>query len=340
MNLPIRTAIIGAGVQGIAHAQQLALMPNVELVAVADISIDRAGELCAAHGGVAYADYTEMLAASSPELVLVVVPTFCHRPAVVAALEAGAHVLCEKPVALNADEARQMYQAAHDAERLLTFGFNMRFLDSVAAIKQAIDAGELGRIHHVRAWVAEKEFAGYGAFNTKAESGGGILSWCGVHILDVAMWLMAYPQPLQVMGSCYNRSLENPAIKETSAGHLDVIEVEDLVAGHILLADNKSLSIENAVSVDHPKDDLGVHVFGTHGTARFSVDSCRIGDGDRADIAAWDWPRSQGEEVRQFIRAIRDGAAMPVAEEEAIMNQAIVDAFYRSAEAGKSVAVE
>jgi predicted dehydrogenase len=147
-----------------------------------------------------------MLAAERLDVVSVCVPNKFHLPLTLAALDAGCHVLCEKPMALSAAEGRQMLAAAQRAGKRLMINFSYRFSAQSRALKAQVDAGTFGDFYFGRTvWHRRRGMPGFGGwFGQKALAGGGPLIDLGVHRLDLALWLMGYPQPTWVLGSTYD----------------------------------------------------------------------------------------------------------------------------------------
>jgi UDP-N-acetylglucosamine 3-dehydrogenase len=145
----LKAAVVGVGSMGRRHARVYAELPETELVAVADVSEANSMRTADQHGGRAYMDYQEMLAAEQPDLVTVAVPTVLHLDVARTALAAGCHVLVEKPIAASVDEAHALIAAAATANRKLMVGHIVRFDPTIQTLKQHIDAGEPGRIFQI-----------------------------------------------------------------------------------------------------------------------------------------------------------------------------------------------
>ena len=156
--------------------------------------------------GKGFTDSNEMLAMGGLQAVSGALPNSLHAPATIAALEAGKHVLCEKPMAMNAAEAQQMKDTAERLGRTLMMHFNMRYMNTAATLKPIIDGGALGEIYHVTTTYTRRD--GYPRrgswFGQKDKSGGGPLIDLGVHRIDLALWLIGYPKPVSVFGNVYD----------------------------------------------------------------------------------------------------------------------------------------
>ena len=191
----LRVCILGAG--AITEAGHLPgyLAAGAELAAVADLDRDRVEDLADRFPiGSVYTDWREMLAVERPDVVSVCLPNRLHEEATLAALESGAHVLCEKPLAPNAGAAARMFAAAREHGRHLMAAQQYRWDAGTVAAKAAIDAGVVGDIRHAEArWLRRVLVP-----RSRLAADGGVLLDLGVHALDQAMWLMGNPRPLSV----------------------------------------------------------------------------------------------------------------------------------------------
>ena len=145
----MKVAVIGTGSMGRNHARVYSELPNVELAAVCDENSSAARDVAARYGTAAYADYHKMLEEVRPEVVSVAVPTALHRDVAIEALEAGAHVLVEKPIAATLEEGRAIIEKADQMKRQLMIGHIVRFNPAMQALKQKLQEGELGRIFQI-----------------------------------------------------------------------------------------------------------------------------------------------------------------------------------------------
>ncbi len=146
-----RVAVIGVGsIARMRHLPEYQANPHVEIVAVCDVVPERVEETAAQYGAKAYTDYQELLDQVKPDIVSVCLPNYLHAPVSIAALEAGAHVLCEKPMATSTEEGEAMIKAAKENNRKLMIAHNQRFVASHQKAKELIEAGELGKIYSFR----------------------------------------------------------------------------------------------------------------------------------------------------------------------------------------------
>jgi predicted dehydrogenase len=188
-----------------------------------------------------YKDAEEMLAKESLDVVSVVTPNKFHKPLTISALNAGCHVLCEKPMAMSAAEGEEMIAAAKKAGRRLMINFSYRFTEQSQALKRQVEKGMLGDIYYARTiWHRRRGMPGFGGwFGQKDMAGGGPLIDLGVHRLDLALWLMDYPKPVWVMGGACN-----PIATRIAKEQGKKFDVEDMACGMIKFANGANLSVE------------------------------------------------------------------------------------------------
>ncbi|MEO8521316.1 MAG: Gfo/Idh/MocA family oxidoreductase, partial [Acidobacteriota bacterium] len=186
----LRVAIIGCGQMGRWHLEAYQRNPAIDVVAFADTSVAAAQRFAALAGGRSYGSHQELLAAEQVDGVSVCVVPAAHRQVVTDALAAGAHVLCEKPLATSLADARAMAAAADRSRRHLVAGFKFRFFDEVRAAKELIDSGSLGRIGSARLmFAADLDMAGKW-FADPRLAGGGIVMDNGAHAFDLVEFLL------------------------------------------------------------------------------------------------------------------------------------------------------
>src|SRR5689334_6804397 len=202
----IRVGVIGLGFGGESALKSFRQLPDVEIVALAGLEEDRLAYLGKTYEVPhLYREYQDLLARDDLDAVSIGVPNHLHAPIAIAALQRGLHVLCEKPLARSAEEAETIVQAAVEANRVLQVVFNHRERGDVQTLKHYIDEGKLGRIYYAKAyWMRRNGIPGAGSwFVSKAKSGGGPLIDLGVHVLDMALYLLGEPEVVTVSASTY-----------------------------------------------------------------------------------------------------------------------------------------
>lgn len=375
----LRVGIIGSG--GIAegaHAPGYKALPDdCELVACCDVRPERA-EAFAERFDLAhwYTDYRELLALPELDAVSVCTPPFMHRDATVAALDAGLHVLCEKPMAMNVAEAQDMVAAAERAGKVLTIGHQQRFSPAAQAVKRAVDAGELGDIYYAKtAALRNRGAPTWGVFHIKQLNGGGPLIDIGVHALDVTMWLMGSPRPVAVFGATYMALAHRPGLQNRMGTiNIEEYDVEDLAAALVRFDNGATLMLETSWLLQMTERGASyTQLFGTEGSARLDpFQIVRDVDGAPEDVTpelpppapdppqqpkppapaaegapagaevapaeeAVTWRRQPS--VERFVQAALGRAEPLVKPEETLNVQRVMDALYRSAETGQLVEI-
>src|SRR5437763_5162195 len=208
MAVTIRVGILGGGWPGGQHAKGYAAAGGFKVAAVADLIPSRREKIVAEFPNAKqYADAKELIDDKDIDAVSVCLPNFLHAPMTIAALKAGKHVICEKPPAMNAKEAAQIEKAATKAAKVVMYSVQRRFGGAEQAAKQAIAKGYAGDVYHARAvWMRTRGIPqGTGWFTEKPKSGGGALIDIGVHVLDLAWYLLGQPKPTSAYGVTHQR---------------------------------------------------------------------------------------------------------------------------------------
>ncbi len=342
----LRVGVIGLGM-GRTHIKNYQAHPAAQVVAVADINaavLNDVGEQFGVPGRYTSAD--EMLRCEKLDVVSVVTPNNWHRPQTLAALEAGCHVLCEKPMALNAAEARDMLAAARRAGRRLMINFSYRFSDASMALKRQVEEGAIGEVYFARTvWHRRRGLPGLGGwFGQKALSGGGPLIDLGVHRLDLALWLMGYPEPEWVLGSTYN-AIGGPLARKQGA----TFDVEDLGVGKVKFANGATLELEASWAVNIKESELmETRLLGTAGglvqrnvneTYQFEAELYLERDGNHFDWRLHPPFPPVHSAMHHFVDSIVYDMPHLAPGEEGLRVMEILDALYQSAATGQPVRI-
>jgi predicted dehydrogenase len=351
----LRVGIIGTGgiAQG-AHIPGYQGTEGVELYAACDVIEERAQAMAEKFGiPHVFTDYEEMLKLPEIDIVSVCTPPFAHKDATIAALQAGKHVLCEKPMALDATEAQAMldawYAARERYKNVFSIGFQSRFGRNAQLLKRFIDAGELGELYYGRtAALRRRGIPGWGVFTDKAKNGGGPLIDIGVHALDLALWLMGHPQPASVYGVTF-RKFGNRADVFNPWGSWDpkTYDVEDAAMAMIRFQNGATLQLECSWALNIERSMSQTILCGTEGGAQlqpfkiFQEKHGTILDIVPPEGATEGQGRSETPlhvlEMRGLIKAIREHSDPLVLPEQALMVSRIVDAIYASDASGQAV---
>ncbi|WP_025158063.1 Gfo/Idh/MocA family protein [Leifsonia aquatica] len=351
---PLRAGVIGLGWAGQQHMEAYATLPGVELVAIAGMEDEPRAALGEKYGVERrYRDWKELVADGDLDVVSVAVPTFLHAPIAVGALDAGIHVLSEKPIARTAAEAQTMVDAAHRAGRVLEVAFNHRRRGDIEALKAAIDEGRIGRPYHARAiWLRRSGIPALGSWFTNREmAGGGPLIDIGVHVLDYALHLFGEPQVTAV--SAVTHSELGVRGRGGSAGGKQQVgsayEVEDLASLLLRLEGGGSIVLETSWAAYRPAgDEFGITLYGTEGGADLRVVDYApageltifSGDGEEsADVRVTAGAgRGHLAVVETFLEHVADEASWSHWDGSLALDRArIIDAAYASAAQGAEV---
>lgn len=341
----VRVGIVGVGI-GSVHASAYSKLPNVEIVALCDIDADRARAVAERHGvKKIYTDYEAILAEEKLDAVSVCTPNVLHAPVAIAALEAGCHVLCEKPLSVNAEEGARIVTAARKAKTKFMMAMNNRFRGDTQVLKQYIEDGDLGQIYYARCgWIRRNGIPGMGSWFTRKEmAGGGPLVDIGVHALDLTLYLMGNPKPVSAFGATYAKF--GPYGKGTGQWGVAVkggaFTVEDLACGMVRLDNGATLILEASWAQHCAGEKLYSEVYGDKGGA--TLDPLRIyteAHGQPVDLSPT-FPNVSGHEaeIAHFIECIVENKQPIATAEQALDVMKILDGIYRSAETGASVQI-
>ncbi|NQU41777.1 Gfo/Idh/MocA family oxidoreductase [bacterium] len=347
----MKVAVIGCGSIGKAHAASYVVDPRADLGAVVDILPEKAEALAALHNSRAETDYRTVLQDDSFQAVSVCTPNDLHAPITIEALEAGKHVLCEKPIALNVAEAVRMCDTARHHSRVLAIGVVNRFGTAVNLIKDMIDRGELGRIYHVSfQQLNHRGIPGLGGwFTTKKRAGGGVLIDHGVHFIDLILYCAGQPAPRKAFGVTHSvlaRDIPEYAYVKMWAGPPDpmgVYDVEEHCSG-LVLTDGPSISFDLAWARNIGQASSHIDFLGEKAGIRlqylgnFRVYSFK--DGVLYDSEpSYRTENLFDEEISGFVRSVLDGEKSRADIEYVLPTQKILDALYASAEQGKEIEI-
>jgi predicted dehydrogenase len=327
---------------GREHLKWLAKVEAAQVVAVVDPH-GPTGSAAASEAGIrAFDDVGKMLAEATPEYVVVASPAKFHAQQSIAAFEAGAHVLCEKPLCMNLAEAQIMQAAATKAARLFTMGFQLRQSPAQQAVRRFLADGGLGQIYHTRVWGGHIMNYPWGRFHHRADmSFGGVLAATTIHPLDAVYWLLGAPEPVTVSASTFRRLDKMPDPPINFDGEVSEVSVEDFGHAHVRFADGTSMSIEGNW-LQHPRQrNQGWEIHGTLGVAQdvephIALDRQQEVTPIELDIG--DEPESRTmAEHGAFLDAIAGRGTPPVSWREALGVQRLLNAMYESAERGEEV---
>jgi len=362
----VRVAIVGCG--GIAnqkHMPSLAKFPEkAEIVAFCDIIEERAVAAKEKYGSAdakTYTDYKEMLAdtAQNIDVVHVCTPNVAHCPITVAAFEAGKHVMCEKPMAHNTEDAQKMIDAWKASGKKFTIGYQNRFRDDTQTLHASCEAGELGEIYMAKAHALRRRAVPtWGVFPNKALQGGGPLIDIGTHALDITLWMMDNYEPVSVSGSVFyklGRAEHGPEGNVFGPWDPKTFEVEDSAFGFVKMKNGATIFLESSWALNVLRSmEASTTLFGTHAGAEihhggsYPQDELiynTIEHGQQmekvispAGVVDFFEGGAAAEAVKeqdQWLDAIINDGEPLVKPEQAFVVTQILEGIYKSAESGK-----
>ena len=346
----LKVGIIGLGGIANLHAGGWKASVNAELVAGCDLNPDVFERWRVDHGiENLTTDADELI--NNPELDIIDIcsPNNFHARQTIAALDAGKHVLCEKPLAPTVDEIRQMIAARDRAGKLLMTGHHFRFSGTARALKAEIDTGSLGEIYHARAWWLRRSGAPIRpTFIFKEQANAGVGIDLGVHVIDLVLWLMGNPKPVCVSGVARTElALQDGAFSDWGGDIPKGFDVDEFSSAFVRFENGASLIIEVSWLLHHGTDDDDVQtwLYGTRGGAHWP--KCEIYETNnilkqhynRILKSTSETLRPHHQEIVDFAQAIIDGGPSPVPPESSLDVQMILEALYKSQGTGREVLI-
>lgn len=350
MSADLRVGVIGAGFIGRVHMERFAAADGVSVVACADMSPELRAAAAKKYGlDREYADASALIEDREIDAVVVAVPNRFHAPLTIEALNAGKHVLVEKPMGLDQASAKEIYNASASSGKTVMVAHQMRWMPAVQEAKRMADAGELGKVYNAKCgMMRRKNIPGWGSWFTRMnESGGGPLIDIGVHVLDMTMWLLGDPKPVSVFGSTYAEF--GPRKKGLGSwGTPDwngIFDVEDLATAMIKMDDGSTLTLDVSWAVNTLSDNKHqIDLMGTEGgvSIRGNDLTFTAQKFDRPiDVATTPaGPDARDLLAQHFVDCIKSGKR-PISDAlSGLVNNTILSAIYDSARAGTAVTLD
>ena len=363
----LKVGIIGTGWIAESHIESYLQMPDVKIVAAADLIDGKAQKFMQRYGveGVHfYRDHKELID-NEPDLDAVSVCTYNtqHAAPTIYALEHGVNVLLEKPFTVTLDEAVEVMRAEKKSGKLLSIGFQPRGDENMKMIKKIVESGALGDIYYIQTGGGRRRGIPNSTFIEKSTAGIGALGDIGCYSLDMVLNAIGYPKPLTVTGYTSNFFGTNPMYQYADAQHTAEenakrFNVDDFAAAFIRLEGGIVLDfrIAWAMHVDTPGDTI---LFGKKGALRIPSTECWNGTVGGEMTLYTDVAGAQVEtkipiiksgddvfsglfykKIRSFLDAIKEGKPAPVPSSQILYNQAIIDGICKSAALGREIEIQ
>ncbi len=357
MERTVRIGIIGCG--GIAngkHMPSLQKLKNVEMVAFCDIVEAKAQKAALKFGtpdAKVYTDYKQLLEDETIEVVHVLTPNRSHSFITVDALEAGKHVMCEKPMAINSEEAKKMLDAAERTGKKLSIGYQTRNRPDAVYLKKLVQDGTFGDIYYAKATALRRRAVPtWGVFLNEYEQGGGPLIDIGTHALDLTLWMLDNYKPKYCVGTTYRKLAEcDPEHQGNAWGSWDPEKytVEDSAFGFVVMENGATINLESswAINMLDPREAVtsfcgtlagadmwdGLRINGVLHNAQYELKP----NLDAKGAAFYDGNKNESpadREARLWIDAVINDKTPLVTPEQAYTVTRILEGIYTSAKTG------
>lgn len=358
MDRIVKIGIIGCG--GIAngkHMPALSKIPNVRLLAFCDIVESRANaalDKFGAEGARVYTDYRELLADPEIEVVHVLTPNREHADITIDALHAGKHVMCEKPMAKTAADARRMLEAARETGKKLTIGYQHRHKAEARFAKEYIESGAVGEIYYANCLATRRRGTpNWGVFLNEEEQGGGPVIDIATHSLDLTLYLMNNYEPEMVVGQTHKRIEHPEAGNPWGDKGVSETPLEEAACAMIRMKNGATIMLETswALNISDPVQEGSCVLCGTREGIDLKNNVLRINKielGRQSDVrvntaaggvAFYEGASSAAPDVEaaSWIRAIVEDRDPVVLPEQALVVSEILEAIYESSKTGKPV---
>ncbi len=347
----LRIAVIGVGNISRVHIESYLKNENVELVAFCDINEKRLKEKGEKYGITKlYTNVTEMCNTEKLDAVSVCTWNCAHAKCSIDALNAGAHVLCEKPMAMNAKEAEEMRDAAKKNGKLLMVGFVRRFGNDMKIVKEFSEDGFFGDFYYAKADYIRRNGCPGGWFSDKARSGGGPLIDLGVHIIDFVYYVFGRVKPISVYAATF-RKLGNRAKLKAVKSYVsadkqeeEVCDIEDMATALIRFDNGAVLNVETSFSLNTEKEYSKIQLFGDKGGAKIDPELTLYGErgGYMTNVTldtdtALEFDGLFANEINHFVDCLKEAKECISPAEDGIVLMKILDAAYESARTGHEV---
>lgn len=351
----VRIGIIGTGSISEAHIHGYKSMEHVEVVAACDLDEAKVKRYAKKHNiPHTFTDYNELLKMERLDAVSVTTWNNSHAPISIAAMQAGKDVLCEKPLAMNAEEAKEMVRVSEETGQLLMVGFVRRFESNAQYIREAVANDELGQIYYAKTGYMRKWGNPGGWFCDKKRSGGGPVIDLGVHVIDLIRYLTGKPKPVSVMASTFSylgMKPEMKGIEKYTSSDYDAnnpyCDVEDSATALIKFDNGMTLSIETSWVLNTKENNNYLMLYGDKAGVKMEpelefykeINQYYINEKPVIQINN-DFDQIFKRETAHFIDCVMNNTPCTNPGQDGVEIMKILDAIYESAETGHEVIIK
>lgn len=348
----VKVGIIGAGSISEMHFGSYKNNSDVEIYAVCDLNEQRAQEKAEKYGAEKYyTNYEDLLGLPEIEAVSICTWNNSHAKIAIAALNAGKHVLVEKPLCKTVEEANKVEKAVQESNgKTLQVGFVRRFGTNTQVLKKFIDSGDLGEIYYAKASCIRALGNPGGWFSDKERSGGGPLIDLGVHVIDLCWYLMGKPKVKSISGNTYNKlgnrsNIENKSFYKAADYDPDNNTVEDLANALIRFENGASLMVDVSFTLHAKEESINVNVFGDKGGAEIEPqlkiitekNDTILNSTPQIDALSFDFNKGFQKEVDHFITCVQGDTETISPVQDGVEIMKILCGIYESSEKGTEI---
>lgn len=330
----VKLGVIGLGsVAQLIHLPNIFKLNNVTLSAVSEVKKNRLNLISDKFGIESrYLDYTKMLENEEIDAVIIATPTHTHKEIAIDCMAKGKDVLVEKPLARTYNEAKEIVDASKKYKRKLMVGMNLRYRPDTMLLRSIINSSEIGEPFYAKCGWIRSQSSEEKWFTKREEAGGGVIIDLGIHLLDLALWLMNFPESSSVSCKNYYHYTKN---------------VEDTSISYIKFKDGSLINMEVSWSLAANKDNFYLNIYGTKGSTSINpLNVVKKIDGQIIDLSPKQsdnptslFKKSYINELKSFIGAVKDFNPILSPGEEALKRMKIIEAMYVSSNKNREIEI-
>lgn len=349
----IQIGIIGTGSISSMHLDSYQNNKDAAIYAVCDLNEERAQAAADKYGAKkVYTDYRMLLADSTIDAVSICTWNNTHAEISIAAMEAGKHVLVEKPLCRTVEEAFHIQRAVEASGKILQIGFVRRYDNNAQLLKSLANEGEFGDIYYAKATAFRRLGNPGGWFSDIERSGGGPLIDIGVHVIDLCWYMMGRPKPVSISANTYrklgNRSnVENLSFYKAADYDASNNTIEDLANALIRFENGASLMVDVSFTLHATKDETFIRLYGDKGGMEIDPEAVIVTEKNntivnihpQTDHAGFEFVSAFQNEIDHFIENIKNGTTPISPVQDGVEIMKILCGIYESASKGQEVII-
>lgn len=354
MKKSVKIGVIGAGSISGVHLEAYQNHSDAVIHAICDLNEERARKAAEQYGAAhVYTDYRELLANEEIEAVSICTWNNAHAEISIAAIEAGKHVLVEKPLCMTVEEAFAVQKAVRASDRIFQVGYVRRYDPNAQMLREFVDKGEFGELYYAKASTIRRLGNPGGWFADPKRSGGGPLIDIGVHVIDLCWYMMGKPKVVSVSGNTYHKLGNRSNVKNLSfykAADYNPDEasgVEDLANALIRFENGASIQVDVSFTLHAVKNEGAVKLYGTKGGFEIDPEVKMVKEmhdtilniEPQVDHPSFQFRESFAAEIAHFIDCVQQGKESISPVEDGVEMMKILNGVYESARQGKEIQI-